>query len=293
MEPDAVGGRLGRQVAERDVQPLERLLAVAEPELGVGDADGQRLPLVGVALAVERVEQRRAGGGGVAGGALRLREGDLRRAVRREALRGGVEARRRGGRRALELARGLDQQGGGRGVAGLGGVLDVVSPRHHSCPLSFERRGGARVGGESPAAGRALVDGVADDRMPEREPPGPGCADERARQQVVERRQPGRGGQLGHLGGQRGIERVADDGGGVEHAPRGGVELVELGGDRQRDGLGHVPAGTCELLEVEGIAAARAVDAADVAADQLSRLSLAQRGEGEPRDALLARERGR
>ena len=91
--------------------------------------------------------------------------------------RSGSESQRRrvepprSRRRPLELARGAASNSKAPSSPRLGRVLDVVRARDDAGAAALERGGRAGVGGEPPASGRALVDGVADDRVAEGEPP--------------------------------------------------------------------------------------------------------------------------
>ena len=128
-------------------------------------------------------------------------------------------------------------------VAELRRVLDVVRARDHAGAATLQGGGRAGMGGEPPAARRALVDGMADDRVAEREPPRRARRPhERARQQVVQRPQRVRLRDAGGLRRQARLERVADHGGAVEHEPRVWAELRKLGRNRQRHrGRGLTP----------------------------------------------------
>ncbi len=110
-------------------------------------------------------------------------------------------------------------------------------------------------------------------------------------------------GELGDLGGETRVERIADDGGRVEQEALLGLEGLQLarqgGGDRGRDrsirsrcAAAGAGVHARELLEVEGIAAGLLVDRARALPDQLGRLGLAERRQDQPRHAVLGRRGG-
>jgi hypothetical protein len=134
-----------------------------------------------------------------------------------------------------------------------------------------------------------------------------GGAHQRSSQQVVERGERRAPLQLGDLGGERGIERIADHGGGVEQPQRrglGGGQLTgQCRGDRGRDRcvgrdagmLTDGPARPRHLLEIERVAAGVRVDGCRSLPDQLGGLRLAQRCQEQRGHAPLrrgARQRG-
>ena len=300
VEPHAVGRRLSGEVAERDVEAAARLLLGAEPHLRVGDPHGQRVPLLRVGRVGERAQQRLPRARPVARRALRLGERDLdrraalprRRTVGEHAQRRLVEPRRRRRRRSLELPCRALQHVERPLVAELRGVFHVMGARDQPGAAPLECGGGARVGGQPPAAGRALVDGVAHDRVPEREPARPVCRPhERAGQQLVERAERVGLGDAGGLSGERRLERIAGHRRALEQQPRLVRQGGQLGAQRQRQRLGDARRPR-ELLEVERVAAAQRVDRRRVGADQLPRLGLAERRERQGGDASLAARRG-
>ena len=180
-------------------------------------------------------------------------------------------------------------------------MLDVVRARHRPRAGARQRGRGPRVGAEPPAARRADVHGVTDDRVAEREPPrDAGLAHEHPREQLVERGQPVV--QLGDLGRERRLERVADDGGRVEQPPGGRRQAGQFAGQRRGDGgrVARAAPGTAgrsdataaaparaasggvagELLQVERVAACLRVEPAGCLPHELARLGLAQRPAG-------------
>jgi hypothetical protein len=136
-------------------------------------------------------------------------------------------------------------------------------------------------------------------------------AHEVEREQRVERDQALVGGELGDRRGEIGLERLAGGRGPVQHGELGGRERRELAGERGRDGHGHAgpglarvcaaqldrrrPAGARKLLQVEGVAAAVAVDGGSRACieadEQLAGVRLAELVELDRRDRR-SRERG-
>ena len=132
---------------------------------------------------------------GLAGGGERGRarqqqlDALLGRRVAGEQAQRALEPARGGGRRAQRRGlAGLAQHRDGRRVAVPRRQLDVMRPRGDRSAARGERLGAALVRGESPAAGRRLVDRPADERMPEAEAARDvGRADEVGAQQLVER----------------------------------------------------------------------------------------------------------
>ena len=149
----------------------------------------------------------------------------------------------------------------------------MVRALDRSRAAALERGGGAGVRLQSPGAGGGGVDGVADQRVPEREPPRRrGGADQRRLKQRVQRRQRDLLAQVRDVGHQLGLKRLAGHRRGLQHAPRRAGQRVELSGQRGRDRGGN-PGGARperrrgtfagsragELLEIERVAAAELV----------------------------------
>ena len=154
-QPDPIGRRLRRQLAERHVEAAARGFVPAEPPLQVGQRDRERQAIGGTG-AGQRVVKGRPGSDGVTGRRLGVGEEPLRRGaslaigVGQQPQRGGVEAR--GGRRRprLELGGGGAEQRDRVLVTGARGVLDVVRERDRTGAASFELGGGAGVRAEPP-----------------------------------------------------------------------------------------------------------------------------------------------
>ena len=251
-QADAVGRRLRRQVAERDVQPPARVLVAAEPPLLVGERDGEREPLAraGAVRSASSSVARAAGGSPAAACASASRPAARvalgRPAVGQQPQRGGVEARGGRGRRRLQLARGRGEQRDRRLVARAARRARRgarARPARRRAARARPPRGRARRAASRPALRH--VDRVADDRVAEREARAarrPAARARRASSSSSASQRRGLG-ELGDRGGEVGLERVAGDGGAVEQAARAGRERGELGGerggDRGRDPLGH------------------------------------------------------
>jgi hypothetical protein len=172
-------------------------------------------------------------------------------------------------------------------------MLDMMGALHCARPAPLEGRRRAGVGLQAPGAGGGRVDGVADHGVPEDEAPGLGRGvDERELEQRVERRQRDVLAKVGDLGHEVGLERLAGDRRGLQHAPSLARQGVELTRQRGRDGVGHVGELGCdtpirarsrELLEVERVATAERVELRGyVAAAQEGRLGPAQRRRRQP-----------
>jgi hypothetical protein len=308
-EPQANAIRRGLrgQLGERDVQPASRVLVAAQPPLLVGQRDGERQPLARH-RGLKRLQQRPAGLRGIARGSLGVGEPPLQPAsafplgwvVGQQSQRGGVAARRDPGRRRLQLrGRGAEQLDRVF-VAGAGGVLDVVGALNRPRAAALERLRRPGVRAESPGGWRCRVDGVANDRVAKSEPARcRGRPNQRGAQQLVERVQHRPLGQLGHRGGQLGLERVAGNGGRVEYQSLVGRERSQLGAQRGRDCRRHRVVDCAgggllrgvharELLQVEGVAAGLRVDGRGRLADELRRLGLAQRRQSQLEYAVFS-----
>jgi hypothetical protein len=214
-----------------------------------------------------------------------------------------MEAGRRRRSRRLQLPRGRGEHLDRRLVARAGGVLDVMGALDRARAGALQRGRGAGVGAQPPAARRRCIDGVADDRVPEGEAARRRrLPHQRTAQQLVERRQGRRLGQLRDRRGEAGLEGVAGGRGRVEQPARVGGQRAQLGGQRGRDRgrdravargarAGDRPdAG--ELLKVERVAAGLGVDGRGGIADELGGLGRAQRRERDRRRAVLARRHG-
>ena len=312
LQADPVGGRLGREVAEREVEAAAGVLVAAQPvsTLATRTVSARRSGAGARASAARSVSRAAAGSPAALWASASATSSVVRRrgVLRQDPERGGVEARRRGGRRTLQLGCGRGEQVRGRRVTRHGGVLEVVRAGDDPGAAALERCGGPGVGGQPPSRGHRVVDRVADDGMAEGEAPRrAGGAHERPCEELVERLEGGRLGQLGHVRREAGLERIAGHGGGVEQAVRRGRHAGELGGEGERDGgrdrpgRGRVPfapggrrgsAAPRELLEVERIAAAHGIESGHVAAHQRSGLVLGERQEREAGDAVLAHRGG-
>ena len=134
-------------------------------------------PLAGPG-GLQRIEQRGAGGRGIARGGLRVGERALQRAaagllaglVGQQSQRGGVAARRAPRRGGLQFSGGGAEQRDRVFIAGAGGLLDVMGAPHRSRAVAFQRLGGAGVRAEPPRGRGCHVDGVAHDRVAKHEP---------------------------------------------------------------------------------------------------------------------------
>ena len=177
--------------ARRRPQRLRERASRPRLDRGLG-ADQQRALLPRVAREqLQRIGERR------------VRRLELARAEQRvgprlqqlDALERQVSVVGEQPQRALEVARGarrrlpehalggVGEQVDGGAVAALGGVLDVMRALHRPRAAALERGGRAGVRPQSPGAGGGGVDGVADQRVPEGEPPRRrGGADQRAAQ---------------------------------------------------------------------------------------------------------------
>ena len=136
-----------------------------------------------------------------------------------DAQRGAEPAGGAGGGAQQRRHPGLREHGDRLRVALARGELDVVRPRRRRRAARGEALRRARVRAEQPAAGRALVDRAADERVPEAEAPRDvGGADEADVEQLVERVHRGRLLDAGRGDGDVGLERVAGDGRAAQHA---------------------------------------------------------------------------
>ena len=168
-------------------------------------------------------------------------------------------------------------------------------------PAAFERRRRTRVCAEAPAAGDRSVDRVPHDRVTECElARRGGGTHQRAGEQLIQRRQARFLGKLRDLGGQPELEWIAGHGGRVEQAARLGREGRQLALERGRHHARDLPVpdgaraharartGARELLEEERIATALRVDRGGVPANQLDRLTPAQRPRHELDDPVAS-----
>jgi hypothetical protein len=303
------------QVLPRPQQPPVGVLVAAEPVLDRRAHPGELHP-PGGGPGREQLAGLQQGGAAaleVAERALRRRERDaqldvaLAVAARQQPQRrlvpmhgrGGVA--RRGDRARLEQDR-------DRGLVARGGrLLDVVGALGRARPALGQRRRRPGVRGQAPTTARRLVHRAAHERVAEDEAPRHARRpDEVEREQVVERGEPVGLRELADHRRQSGLERLAGDGGRVEQRARVGRQRRELLRDRGRHRRGERAvvravrrrggaAAARELLEVERVAAAVAVDRRDVggadAVEQRGRLLLGQRLEDELVDPRV-RERG-
>ena len=295
-QPDAVRGRLGRQLAEDDLQPPARVVVAAEQPLGVGrrHREAQALPVGRAAQSLhERVERPRR----LARGGLRLRQQRLQpapplgllRPVGQQSQRGGVELRGAGRRGSLKRAGGRRQQLDRIVVAGARRLFDVPGSLHRAGAAARERARRAAVRSEPLPVSDRAVDGVPHHRVTERELAG--CArrpHHRARKQLVKRVQGLLVGELRDLGREPQLERISGHGGRVEQPASGGRERAQLALERGCDGALSAHVCARELLQEEGIAAALSVDRRGAAADQLDRLRLAERARPEIGEAPVS-----
>ena len=188
------GDGLGGQLAERDLEPPPRVLGRPPSHHSVlATRDGERRagPRARRCAARRAASRARRPASPAAACASASRAWIERRAagaVGQQPQRGGVEAGRGRRRGRLQLARGGAQQRDRRLVARAGGLLDVVGALHRPGAAALERDGRAGVRAEPPAAGRGLVDRVADHRVAEREAPRrPAGPHQRPGEQLVER----------------------------------------------------------------------------------------------------------
>ena len=258
-----------------------------------------------------RLQQRLAATLELAERAQRARERDphvdlpLAVVARQQPQRRLEPVRRRRGRASRRRDAGVQQQHDRVLVAAAGGLLDVMRALGGRGAAGRQRRRRARVGRELPAARRRLVDRAAHDRMAEDEAPRHRRrAHQVQRQEPVERGEALRRRQLRDRRRQVGLERLAGDGGGVQQRVLGRRKGSELLGQRRRHGGRHpgrttgfriaverraqppLPARSRELLEVERVAAAVAVDRRHRSriepGQQLARLGLVERRERDP-----------
>ena len=275
---------------------------------------GGREPPAGIALPGERdrLEQRRAAVLEAPG--RRLRASERRQQLDPPAGRGVTGQQTQSGREPARGAlggplgrrpRSLEKHVHRREVAMGGGLLDVVCPRGSGLAAGRPRGRRAAMSGQPQADRAGLVNGVADQGVPEAKPPWYlALAHEVARDQLVERPQRIRCRQTRDRDSEIELERVAGDSGGVRKRPRAGRDAVELThdrrGDRRRDArptFGHrvrgAATGTRKFKHVEGIALARRVQALALcracADDELIRLPPCQRAELDRGDAALER----
>jgi hypothetical protein len=235
-------------------------------------------------------------------------------AVAEQAQRGPVPAHRGPWRAPRGHPAGLEQDLDRLLVALLGRLLDVVRALRGRGAAGGERLGRTRVGGQAPAAADGLVDRPAHQRMAEGEAARDlRGADEIEREQVVEGVERLRFGELADRRRQVRLEGLAGHRCRVEQGARGGRQRLQLAGDGARHGRRHADrlavvaarqrarqvarlAGAAELLEVEGVAAAVAVDGRQRrrvdSVEQPGRLRLAQLSELEPAYGLLRRRGG-
>ena len=175
-----------------------------------------------------------------------------------------------------------------------------------------EHLGGASVRGQAPAAAHGVVDGAAHERVAERKAARHlGRAHEVGVQQVVERVERLLGRDVPHRRRHVGLERLTGHGRRLEQAARAVGQRGQLLGDRARHrgghavvaagvvarGAQHAPVGgAAELLEVERVAAAVAVDGGHrrviEPAEQLPGLALVELRQLEARDARAGQRSG-
>ena len=168
-------------------------------------------------------------------------------------------------------------------------------------PAAFERPRCAAVCAEARAACDRAIDRVPHDRVAECELARRGGGPhQRAGEQLIQRVQARFLGKLRDLGGQPELEWIAGHGGRVEQAARLGREGRQLALERGRHHARDLPvpggaradararSGARELLEEERIAAALRVDRGRVPANQLDRLTPAQRPRRELDDPLAS-----
>ena len=194
--------------------------------------------------------------------------------VRQQPQRALEVARRRGGRLLEHPAGGVGQQIDRGAIAAPGGVLDVTRALDRAGAVAGERVRGAGVRAQSPRGGSGGVDGVPQQRVTEDETARRrGGADQRGLEQCVERRERRVLIGLCDVGDQLGLERLADYRRGLQRAPRFAGQRVELARQGGRHGGGDARATrperrarscvrprSCELLEIERVAAAQLVE---------------------------------
>ena len=232
-----------RKPLESAGQPPPRLL-VAPQELLRARAGG-REPAAGVALPgeIDRLEQRRAAV--LEAPRRRLRSGERRQQLDPPAGRGVTGQETQGGREPARGAvggplcrrlRSLEKHGHRREVAMGGGLLDVVCPRGGGLAAGRPRGRRPAMSGEPQADRAGLVNGVADEGVPEAKPPRYlALAHEVAVDQLVERPQRIRCRDTRDRDSEIELERIAGDSGGVRQRPRAGRDAVELTHDRRGD----------------------------------------------------------
>ena len=187
----------------------------------------------------------------------------------------------------------------------------MVGPLRGVGAAGRERVSRPCVSGKAPAAPHRLIHRAAHERVAEDElARHVGRAHEVEDQQVVEGREPGLLAQPGDRRRKTGLERLARHRRPVQQRARLGRQRLELTGDRARNRRGHpglagavaehrgqvgALAGPAELLEVERVAAAVAVDRRDVAGvhslQQPAGLRLAEVAELEPVNPLTGQRR--
>ena len=249
----------------------------------VGRREREALEQIGVALGEPALCGERAGAG-----EQELEALDGVALIRQQAQRGAEPASgARGGAQDRPGAR-LRQHGHRGQVPGTRGELHVMGARQRPRAAVGQDRRAALVGAEQPAAGDALVDRAADERVAEAKAPrNVGAADEAELEQLVERRH--RVVDPGGRGGEVDLERVARDGGAAEHLTGVVGQRAQLLGERgdhrgwDAHGLQRGPRerragalGAGELLEVERVAAGLLVElvgalASHAIAEQLAR----------------------
>jgi hypothetical protein len=216
-----------------------------------------------------------------------------RRVFRQQPQRGGVPVRRARRRAPADRLGRLGEHRYRRGVAAPARVLDVVGARRGGCAALRQRGGAPLVGAEPPGCRSRLVDRAAHQRVAEAEPPRHvGRVHEAELEQLVKRRRRRRLVDVRRGRGELGLERIARDGGALQHPPCRCGQQRELLAERGAHGRGHLDAAELhrrarvaraarELLEVERIAAALRVQhvgahRVDVVAEQLGGFGAAQ-----------------
>jgi hypothetical protein len=167
----------------------------------------------------------------------------------------------------------------------------VERPHGRAGAPRLQGTGDALVGGQPPGRGGGVVDGAAQEGVPEAEPaPVAGRADEVGRDQAVQRHERVGGFQARGRGGQLRVERVAGHGRAVEQRARRGRQRADLeldgGQQRRRQRALGVAGDARQLLEEERVAGGLASEALAQArvghvADQLERRGVGKRGEGD------------
>ena len=210
----------------------------------------------------------------------------------------------------------LDEDGDGRLVARQRALLEVVGAGRRRRPALLERGRRARVRLEPPRLAGRVVDGAAHERMPEAVAARDlGGAEQPGGEDLVERRGRLRRAQAAGRGGELELHGLADDRAAPGEPPRVGAERLDLLAERGRDRGGHAgrPGRTVrrrggrrvggmggasirarELREIEGVAAALAVEVGaagggDAGAEQRPGLLGGQRRELELAHPALAR----